>query len=690
MSRLRTWKMGDTYGGLNREYADHVLPDNALTKMDNWVLRSKGAETAKGWTPFSAQVLTDGAATPANSTVMKIDQYFKNDGTAFLVAGTNKRVYRWNETNDIWVPITRGTSVSTTIDATSSSGSKTLYVASTVGFSIGDTIIITDPGGSETEENVVDSITVGVSLNLLNNLSYTHTVPGEEDPVTRTYAAAIVDADSAAAQKVLNVSHTAQFTAGEQVVVGLGTSDEEVCTIASLTAGASLTMVDNLRFEHTALEAHKVYRMAELKHAQDATTYQAENSNNKFYFTDYANAIQVWDGQGAPTYSSALVGLRIGDQPEGFSLPASANVLAKHIASFEQFLILGNLNEDGVAVPQKIRWSQYGSENWEKWANEADGTGQAGYFTFDGPDYVMGLHRLKRELLVYRERSIEAMSYLGPPLIFGFRTAETGTGLISPNGLIDLGDEHLFVGPDDFYAYNGVALRPIGDSAVTREFFDTLDPSQKENVIAFYIEEEAEAWFCYSTTGDPVCDKAFVYSTQFNKWSGPRDVDATALGYYEVQSTETWDSTTMTWAELSSAWDSRTSLANAPISLMGNSAGQVFITDSGEDKNGTTYSRTLETKLLELGGSAGTARVQRVRLGFEQYPSTTVNVYLGYCNYEGQDLTWIGPQALTLSETSEGFVYFDRTARFFKVRVESTERAQLRTCEVYYIPRLIR
>ncbi|MCK5082833.1 MAG: hypothetical protein KAR31_07985, partial [Candidatus Omnitrophica bacterium] len=63
-----------------------------------------------------------------------------------------------------------------------------------------------------------------------------------------------VDADSAAAQAVLNVAVTTGFSVGDNVVIdpaGTG-GGKEVRTIASIQAGASLTMTENLTYTHAS------------------------------------------------------------------------------------------------------------------------------------------------------------------------------------------------------------------------------------------------------------------------------------------------------------------------------------------------------------------------------------------------------------------------------------------------------
>ena len=70
-----------------------------------------------------------------------------------------------------------------------------------------------------------------------------------------------IDLDSSAAQTVLSVASTTPFPAGSHVIIGEGTTREERATVASLSAGVSLTMAAVLTYAHTAAQADVVELM---------------------------------------------------------------------------------------------------------------------------------------------------------------------------------------------------------------------------------------------------------------------------------------------------------------------------------------------------------------------------------------------------------------------------------------------
>lgn len=156
---------------------------------------------------------------------------------------------------------------STTVDADSASGQKVLNVTATTGFSAGNGIIIGENTANE-ELAVIASVQAGTSLTLVDNLANSHAAldadvvtlsVGHEVEVPEVYTT--VDTTSAAGQKVLSVASTTGFTAGDYVLIGHNTAREEIRRIDSIQAGTSLTMEENLDFEHTDAQADDVIEL---------------------------------------------------------------------------------------------------------------------------------------------------------------------------------------------------------------------------------------------------------------------------------------------------------------------------------------------------------------------------------------------------------------------------------------------
>lgn len=78
---------------------------------------------------------------------------------------------------------------------------------------------------------------------------------GGED--TATYDTT-VDVTSAAGQKVLSVASTTGIISGDSVIINVGGARAEIHEVDSVAAGVSITLIDNLVYEHTAGQADAV------------------------------------------------------------------------------------------------------------------------------------------------------------------------------------------------------------------------------------------------------------------------------------------------------------------------------------------------------------------------------------------------------------------------------------------------
>lgn len=89
---------------------------------------------------------------------------------------------------------------------------------------------------------------------------------------TTTVTNTTVDANSAATQKVLNVTATTGFSAGGFIVINEGGAREETKIIDTVQSGISLTVTTNLTYAHTATQADTVITPLRFYYTLDGET----------------------------------------------------------------------------------------------------------------------------------------------------------------------------------------------------------------------------------------------------------------------------------------------------------------------------------------------------------------------------------------------------------------------------------
>lgn len=79
-----------------------------------------------------------------------------------------------------------------------------------------------------------------------------------DSPVFSSPTATTVDVTSASGQKLLSIASTTGFTSGLSIVINSGGDRQEAGKIDSVDSGVSVTLVDNLKYEHTSGQADAV------------------------------------------------------------------------------------------------------------------------------------------------------------------------------------------------------------------------------------------------------------------------------------------------------------------------------------------------------------------------------------------------------------------------------------------------
>jgi hypothetical protein len=366
------------------------------------------------------------------------------------------------------------------------------------------------------------------------------------------------------------------------------------------------------------------------------------------------------------------------------------------LVNFNGFLIVGNTTEDGINYPQRIRWSQIG--NSFKWKNDSNGSGQAGYADItDGVDWVQNMRSLSNYLVVYKERSIHILSYVGGDMVFEKRPSIQGIGLISPRAILDLGDEHIFIGWDNIYSFNLMEPKIAGDN-IAKEFFRLLDPEHISTINNFFIEEVPEAYFTFTSINSPDGnpDMALVYNTDTKAWS-IRELPMTSFGFWLSTTDESWDTDEDEWDADNSSWDDSKNTSNSPINLCGDANGYIYVFE-GHSKDGADLACYLETGLIAFEDPTLLKRLKRIQFMVSREGGYGLDVQIGMCGNVEDDIVWYGagnvegglPYQMSLDKTSPPWLDCDLTGRYFLVRMGTdlkNEPFELSGFIMYYEPR---
>jgi len=122
--------------------------------------------------------------------------------------------------------------------------------------------------------------------------------------------------------------------------------------------------------------------------------------------------------------------------------------------------------------------------------------------------------------ILFKSNSMYFGTQTGYPLGWDFQAVSKNIGTTCQEAVVSTGSTLYFIGPDDFYAYQGNGLPvPIGQN-VRRWFFNTLNPSYKDKISSFYDQDQRVIYWAFvsnnSLNGE--IDTCITYNWTTGSW----------------------------------------------------------------------------------------------------------------------------------------------------------------------------
>lgn len=130
--------------------------------------------------------------------------------------------------------------------------------------------------------------------------------------------------------------------------------------------------------------------------------------------------------------------------------------------------------------------------------------------------------------LIFMERAVVRMTYVGPPTIFQLDTIEWKHGGISREGVSQYGRNTFYVSETGFLVNDTMSSTPIGQNRVDKWFVDNLNYSARHKVTSA-IDFANKLWkVSFPTSGSAHADHMLIYSIADNRWTHD-DIDTQML-----------------------------------------------------------------------------------------------------------------------------------------------------------------
>jgi len=366
------------------------------------------------------------------------------------------------------------------------------------------------------------------------------------------------------------------------------------------------------------------------------------------------------------------------DNSNGIDYTGTAKRLtkAKHITSYERYLILGYTTEDGTVFPQRERWASLATGGSTIDFDE-NGSGDAGAKDFTStPGFLMGFARHGDDLVIAKEDSMYRSWLVTADTVFEWEEYTLKVGCISADSLVNDKAGRLY------WIASDLTIREINTPEPISTAIDLtikgLNTAQAEFIQSGFIDEFEEIWWSLpsgdSDTNDtivafhPDSGRSFIYK-----------IPVRAFGDFTQQEAYTYDTLPYdTYADWGADWliyDTQKNVVGFPLDLASDYLGNTFDLHRADKDDGSDFKG-----ILIISTSLTTPKslnlFKRVNNGadliFNRKSSGSVTLY----TKRDTERSWqlLGTASLVdsdLPETVIVHVPFDIRAKSFEYKLET-------------------
>jgi hypothetical protein len=251
-----------------------------------------------------------------------------------------------------------------------------------------------------------------------------------------------------------------------------------------------------------AAGATQVYKFDSNDTTLDALTTSGYTSTESWDVTQFGSKMIIANGKNK---------LQAYDMAGGtyFNDLAAAAPVAKYVTVVRDFVVAA---DDG-SNSNKVYWSDINDEtDWTPASSSQSDT----QILPDGGD-ITGLTGGETGL-IFMERAIYRMSYVGSPFFFQFDAISRTLGCSNNGSLAQFGGITYFLSDDGFYACDGQTTKSIGAEKINRWFFDNAIPNEIRTSMSATVDpiRKLIVWNFKNTFGSRYL---LLYSIDLGRWS---------------------------------------------------------------------------------------------------------------------------------------------------------------------------
>jgi hypothetical protein len=274
--------------------------------------------------------------------------------------------------------------------------------------------------------------------------------------------------------------------------------------LTTLVAGKTPANATKL-FAAGSTKIYDVSGIGALTDVSKAGGYTPNADADRFRFTQFGNIIIGTNN------SDAIQSYTLGTSTAFANLSGTAPI-CKFITVVRDFVVTAFTTESSVKYPNRVRWSGINDET--TWGSSQ--TAQSDFQNIPDGGQIVGI-RGGEFGLVFLEKGISRMTYVGTPFIFQFDNISRGKGCIAAGSIAQVQGVSFFLSDDGFYMCDGQQIQSIGAEKVDRWFFSNADESAFNSMSAAVDPVRKLVIWNFKTTFAQ--RELIIYNYTTKKWS---------------------------------------------------------------------------------------------------------------------------------------------------------------------------
>ena len=237
----------------------------------------------------------------------------------------------------------------------------------------------------------------------------------------------------------------------------------------------------------------------------DARLWSINNWGEDLIITQKDGKTYEWDTSAGMTDNRATV---IANAPTTSTLSLISTETRHVVCMGTETAIANTATQDKMF----IRWSD--QENYNFWTPNV--TNSAGSQRIAGGSEIRCARPAKGTILVWTDTTMQSMSFIGPPFIFGFRQLGNDCGAVGLNSAIVIDDIAYWMSDGQFFRYAG-SVQEI-PCPILNHVFEDINKVQYPQVYAAQNSNFSEVIWYYCSSSSDQNDRYVIYNYLENSW----------------------------------------------------------------------------------------------------------------------------------------------------------------------------